>query len=262
MPENATSSVYWTKDGVFLDVKQGGNKTKVSVYNSFYPYEGGSPVLSGTIKEDFKIGEDRKNYIVSKSGIYHLGYVLSAHLGKLQVIPVLVTDSNESGVYDSITPDLSTSWIDFTKNPSKKTIYDFDFTDEDQITLGGGNELLLYDSDDDGINDYSAGTVGARVVDIHGIFSAKAEIDDKILAVNGTLLPAMDDEGRFFGIMADFYGHGTSSSSIIASKGVMEYNIYNDTKKFTIKGIAPGVSILPVKALWFGDAVYAWLCLG
>ena len=42
----------------------------------------------------------------------------------------------------------------------------------------------------------------------------------------------------------------------------MEYNIYNDTKKFTIKGIAPGVSILPVKALWFGDAVYAWLWLG
>ena len=47
---------------------------------------------------------------------------------------------------------------------------------------------MLYDSDDDGINDYSAGTVGARVVDIYGIFSDKAEIDDKVGAINGTLL--------------------------------------------------------------------------
>ncbi len=263
-PENATSTVYWTKDGVFLDVVQGGNETKISVYNSFYPFQGATPVLSGTIKEDFKIGEDRKDYITSKSGIYHLGYVLSAHIGKLQVIPVLVTDSNESGVYDTITPDLTTSWMDVTKPncincPSPN--YDFDFTDETPITIGSGNELLLYDSDDDGVNDYSAGAVGARIVDINGIFSAKAEIDDKILEVNGTLLPAIDDEGRFFGMMADFYGHGTARSSTIASKGIMEYDIYNDTKKFTIKGIAPGVEILPVKALWLGDSVYAWLWL-
>ena len=263
LPENATSTVYWTKDGVFLDVLQGGNKTKISVYNSFYPFQGTAPVLSGTINGDYKIGKDRKDYITSKSGIYHLGFALSAHIGKLQVIPVLVTDSNEPGVYDTITPDLSTSWIDFTA-PNIINVqpdFDFDFTDESPITIGSGNELLLYDSDDDGVNDYSAGTVGARVVDINGIFSAKAEIDDKILAVNGTLLPAIDNEGMFFGIMADYYGHGTASSSTIASKGIMEYDIYNDTKKFTIKGIAPGVNILPVKALWIGDAVYAWLWL-
>ena len=263
LPENATSSVYWTNDGVFLDVEQGGNKTKISVYNSFYPYQGGVPVLSGTIEKDFKIGNDRKDYITSKSGIYHLGFALSGHIGKYQVIPFLVTDSSEPGVYDTITPDLSTSWIDFTKPNiiNVKPDFDFDFTDENSITIGSGNELLLYDSDDDGVNDYSAGTVGARVVDINGIFSAKSEIDDIILAVNGTLLPAIDDEGRFFGMMADYYGHGTLSSSTIVSKGITEYDIYNDTKKFTIKGIAPGASILPVKALWVGDAVYAWLWL-
>ena len=189
LPENATSTVYWTKDGVFLDVLQGGNKTKISVYNSFYPYQGAVPVLSGTINGDYKIGKDRKDYITSKSGIYHLGFALSAHIGKLQVIPVLVTDSKEPGVYDTITPDLSTSWLDFTA-PNIINVqpdFDFDFTDESPITIGSGNELLLYDSDDDGVNEYSAGTVGARVVDINGIFSAKAEIDDKILAVNGTL---------------------------------------------------------------------------
>ena len=69
----------------------------------------------------------------------------------------------------------------------------------------------------------------------------------------------MDEDGRFFGVMNDPFPHGTSSASVIASKGEMEYDIYNNTKKFSIKGIAPDAKILPVKALWFGDTIYAWL---
>ena len=37
--------------------------------------------------------------------------------------------------------------------------------------LGNGNEQLLYDFDDDGYNDYSAGMLGARVLDIYGAIS-------------------------------------------------------------------------------------------
>ncbi|MGI0064011.1 MAG: S8 family serine peptidase, partial [Nitrosopumilaceae archaeon] len=37
------------------------------------------------------------------------------------------------------------------------------------------------------------------------------------------------------------------------------YDIYNNTSKYKIKGVAPGAKIIPVKALWFGDTVYAWL---
>ena len=149
--------------------------------------------------------------------------------------------------------------MDFTREENSTPDYDFDFTDEMAITIGSGNEFLIYDSDDDGINDYSAGTVGARVVDIHGIFSDRAEIDDKLGAVNGTLLPAMDKSGNYFGVMNDFFGHGTASSATIVSKGKLEYDIYNDTKKSTILGIAPDVSILPVKSLWFGDVFYGWM---
>jgi len=69
----------------------------------------------------------------------------------------------------------------------------------------------------------------------------------------------MDKNGNYFGVMNDFYGHGTATSATIASKGKMEYNIYNDTKKYTILGIAPDVSILPVKSLWFGDVFYGWM---
>jgi len=257
LPENVTSNVYESKDGVFLNTMS--KNGTISIYNSLYPYYGGSHILHGKITGDMKIGTSEKNFIPSKSGIYHLGAILASHLGKLQVVVVLVTDPNEAGVYDTITPDMSTSWMDFTKEEKSRPNYDFDFTDETAINIGSGNEFLLYDSDDDGINDYSAGTVGARVVDIYGIFSDKAEIDEKLGAVNGTLLPAMDENGNYFGIMNDFFGHGTATSATIASKGKMEYDIYDDTKKYTILGIAPDVSILPVKSLWFGDVFYGWM---
>ena len=257
LPTNATSNIYQSRDGVFLNT-QSVNST-ISVYNSLYPYYGVNHVLNAKVGADMKIGSSEKDFIPSKSGIYHLGVILAAHIGKLQAVIVLVTDPNEAGVYDTITPDMSTSWMDFTREENSTPDYDFDFTDETSITIGNGKEFLLYDSDDDGINDYSAGTVGAQVVDIHGIFSDSAEFDDKLGAINGTLLSAMDKNGNYFGVMNDFFGHGTASSATIVSKGKLEYDIYNDTKKSTILGIAPDVSILPVKSLWFGDVFYGWM---
>ena len=59
-------------------------------------------------------------------------------------------------------------------------------------------------------------------------------------AINGTLLPPIDPKGTFFGVMTDFEGHGTSSAASIASQGIQEYDIYNNTKKYGIKGVAPG----------------------
>ena len=254
---DTTSHVYESKDGIFL--KATAHNATLSIYNSLYPYMGQSHVLNAKVTGDLKIGENDKNFIPSKSGVYHLGAILAAHIGKLQVLLVLVTDPNEAGVYDTITPDMSTSWMDFTRAENSRPNYDFDFTDETQITIGSGNEFLLYDSDEDGVNDYSAGTVGARIVDIYGIFSDKAKIDDKLNAINGTLLPAMDKNGNYFGVMNDFFGHGTASSAIIASKGKVEYDIYNNTKKYNILGVAPDVSILPIKSLWFGDVFYGWM---
>ena len=45
----------------------------------------------------------------------------------------------------------------------------------------------------------------------------------------------------------------------ITFSGIQEYDIYNNTNKYLIKGVAPDAKIVPVKALWFGDSVYAWL---
>jgi len=259
---NTTSSVYVKSgnDGVFLNLKQTGNGTSLLVYNSLYPMIGSSPLLNGTINDDMKIGKNMHDYILSQSGIYRLGVMYQAALSQLQVVPVLVVDSEESGIYDTIIADMSTSWKDYAKNDKDmKPDYDFDFTDETPRKIGDGNEFLVYDYDDDGKFDYSAGTIGAQVLDIYGVINNEAEIHDIVGAINGTLLPPMDDNGEFFGVMTDPYGHGTSSAGTIVSQGTQEYDIYNNTKKFTIKGIAPDSKIIPVKALWFGDIAYAWL---
>jgi len=266
IPEGITSLVYKTKEGVFLDMSRGGKGIQIPVYNSFFP-QIGTPTFNGTLDTDFKIGQDSRNYIKSKSGVYHLGVIyqggLEAPFARIQVVPVLVVDSNVAGIYDTIIPDMSTSWEDYTRfdlESGQKPKYDFDFTDEKPIILGSGKESLVYDSNGDGKADYSAGTIGAQVLDVYGVIQNKtSSVDPDIHAINGTLLPALDPKGNFFGVMTDFVGHGTSSASSITSKGEQTYDIYNDTGKFTIKGVAPGSKIVPIKALWFGDTVYAWL---
>ena len=258
---NTTSSVYVKpkNGGVFLNLAQGGNGTSLLVYNSLYPMIGSSPLLNGTINDDMKIGKNMHDYIATQSGIYRLGVMYQAALSNLQVVPVLVTDTEEAGVYDTITADMSTSWKDFIHDNGEESDFDFDFTDEIPRKIGDGNEFLTYDFDDNGESDYSAGTLGAQVLDIYGVITDEAEIHDTIGAVNGTLLPPIDDDGEFFGVMTDPYGHGTASAATIVSKGVETYDIYNNTSTFTIKGIAPDSKIIPVKALWFGDIVYSWL---
>ncbi len=258
---NTTSNVYVKprQDGVFLNIKQNGEGTSLLVYNSMFPMYGQSPLLNGTLNHDMKIGKNKHDYIESKSGIYHLGIMFQGTPQSPQIVPVLVTDSKISGVYDTIIADMSTSWEDFINKSNGVTDdYDFDFTDELSRVIGDGNEFLMYDFDDDGKFDYSAGTLGAQVLDIHGVINNKSEIDETFGALNGTLLPPMDDKGQFFGVMTDVQGHGTASAATIVSKGIQEYDIYNDTKKYNIRGIAPDAKIIPVKALWFGDVLYSW----
>ena len=259
---NTTSNVYVkSRDGgVFLNIENNDLGTSLLVYNSFFPHFGSSPLLNGTLNNDMKIGSDKHDFIESKSGVYHLGVMYQGLPQNPQVVPVLVVDSKVSGLYDTAIFDMSTSWKDFTKNSENQTVeYDFDFTDETPRVLGDGNEFLVYDFNDDGKLDYSVGTLGAQVLDLYGIIEKKSNIDDTFGAINGTLLPPFDSNGQFFGVMTDIQGHGTSSAATIVSKGLEKYDIYNDTKKFHIKGIAPDAKIVPVKALWFGDILYAWL---
>ena len=248
--------------GVFLNIEKNGDGTSLLVYNSMFPMFGSSPLLNGTLTNDMKIGNNNHDYIESKSGIYHLGIMYQGSPSQPQVVPVLVIDSKQSGYYDTIIPDMSTSWQDFTKTSSNGKPdfdFDFDFTDDVHHVIGDGNEFLIYDFDNDGEFDYSAGTIGAQILDIYGVIENESTIDENFGAINGTLLPPINRNGEFFGVMTDVQGHGTASASTIVSKGIQKYDFYNDTKEFTIRGIAPDAKIIPVKALWFGDILYAWL---
>lgn len=262
IPKNATSSVYVNSEGVFLDLSREGRGTTIPVYNSQYP-KGGAPVVNGTVSNDYKIGTDARHFIVSKSGIYHFGMIYESvseeQFSILQLVPVLVVDSKVAGIYDTIIPDMSDSYKDFLKitNPLISQ-YGFDFTKQTPITLGNGKEFLVYDNRG-GKPIYSAGTVGARVLDVYGVFAKSAKIDKQNGAINGTLLPPLDPHGNFFGIMYDYGGHGTATAASITSQGKEQYDVYGNSTKYVIRGIAPGATIVPIKALWIGDAIYGWL---
>ncbi len=264
IPKNITSNVYVNSKGVFLNLNKNGNGTNIQVFNSLYPKGGSGPVILGTVSDNYKIGKNNRNFIISKSGIYHFGViyesVMRGQSPRLQLVPVLVVDSKIAGLYDTIIPDMSDSWKDFTRfDTSILPSYDYDFTDETPTTLGDGKEFLVYDSNKDGKLDYSAGTAGARVLDVYGIEGNSSMVDKKIGATNGTLLSPLDPKGNYLGIMYDFEGHGTSTAASITSKGTEKYDIYANTTKYSLRGVAPGAKILPIKALWFGDAVYGWL---
>ena len=69
IPSHMTLSAYVTRDGVFLDISQGGKGSDIPIYNSFFPQLGTSPIFNGTLSNDMKIGEDNRNYIKSEWNI-------------------------------------------------------------------------------------------------------------------------------------------------------------------------------------------------
>lgn len=272
LPENMTSYTYVNGTGVYLKTTEG----KIPVYNMLYPVFG-APMLSATANVDWKIGKSPTDYIRSMSGVYHFGvaYEATEKLGTISfaLIPVLVVDSKEPGVYDTIIADMSYGWFTFTLGiagafpqtsyllPTQLT---FDFTDEKPFKLGDGNEFLTYDYNGDGVPDYSAGTAGARVLDIWRVTDNRTQVvvADKsgvTGAVSAKLLEPMDPNGNYFGLMFDFAGHGTSTAATAASRGHTQYDIYHNSTRYALPGAAPGAKIIPVKSLWMGDALYGWL---
>ena len=261
--DDYTSDVYVNSNGVFLRAIR-DNNTKFQIYNPLYPLL--SPlVFNATANGDWKIGNSDEDYIRSASGIYRMGFIIEVqfHLGKfgLIIVPVLVVDSNEPNVYDTIIADMSDAWTDFAifELGRRDLEFDFDFTDEVPRVIGDGNEVLTYDADNDNSADITAGVLGARVVDLWGAINNKGVFDSRTGLTNATLLEPMDANGTYFGIMYDYFGHGTATASTITSKGINSYDIYNNATKYKINGIAPNAKIIAVKALWFGDTPYSWL---
>jgi len=276
LPENMTSYVYVNNTGtVFLRTSHG----EIPVYNTIYPFFG-TPILNATARVDWIIGHSSSDYIRSASGVYRFGviYQLQQQFGTITfaLVPVLVVDSKEPGVYDTVIPDMYSAWYFYVTNELARLVSTgdeiehlipepaFDFTDDVPIMLGEGNEFLTYDYNKDGFPDYTAGTVGARVVDLWQVTSNKTKpILGEATGYGGVvvadLLEPLDPAGDYFGVMYDLQGHGSSTAATVASAGVQQYDIYANGTKYSLAGIAPGAKIIPVKALWAGDSLYGWL---
>ncbi len=276
LPENITSWVYVNETGtVFLHTSHGD----IPTYNSLYPLFG-TPVVNATARVDWIIGHSPSDYIRSTSGIYHFGviYQTQQQFGTITfgLVPVLMVDSEEPGVYDTIIPDMYSGWYFYTQNELARLVQrssdiehlfvqpSFDFTDDVPIKLGDGNEFLTYDYNGDGFPDFTAGTAGARVVDLWQAASNKTKpelVEDTGYGgvVVADLLEPLDPAGNYFGVMYDVAGHGTSTAATVASVGEQQYDIYDNGTRYGLAGIAPGAKIMPVKALWAGDSLYGWL---
>lgn len=275
-PENYTSLVYFNETGtVFLNTSFGN----IPTHNSLYPIFG-RPVVNATASVDWIIGHSPSNYIRSKSGVYHSGiiYQTQQQFGTITfgLVPALVVDSEEPGVYDTIIPDMYSGWYFYAQNELARLVVRqsdighlfsppaFDFTDDVPIKLGDGNEFLTFDYDDDGFPDFTAGTAGARLVDLWQVATNKTkpavgEETDYGGVVMADLLEPLDPEDNYVGVMYDLTGHGTGTATTVASKGEQQYDIYANGTKYALADIAPGAKIMPVKALWAGDALYGWL---
>ncbi|MFQ6076484.1 MAG: S8 family serine peptidase, partial [Candidatus Bathyarchaeia archaeon] len=253
MPPNVTSNVYVTPSGVYLNLSRNDLGTSVS-------YWFGYGVEQVVLKKDFKIGNDSSHFIASKAGLYSFGLInQSTYYGVDHPFPALVVASMTADIYDTVYVDLSTAYANWTGSFKP----DYSFYDEEPHRLGDGTEYLAADYTGDGVPDISAGLLGARVLDIWGVFTGrKFKVDPQFFiwgVREGVPLPGLDPNGTFFGVMFDFYSHGTLCASSIAGRGKTGYDVYDNGTLHGLAGVAPGASIIPAKALWFGDVLYAWM---
>ena len=250
----STPEILISSDGVFLNLRRGGLGSDVKYWN-------GTAVSMAHLTRNYKIGVDPRHFIRSRSGIYHFGLLMEqdsfggpGHEGIFY--PVLVVDSKDAGIYDTIYVDLSSAYALWTN----KRNADYSFYDEVAHHVGDGSEFLTSDFTGDGLPDISAGMLGAQVLDVRGVFAKQTSEYDAILGFpSGNLLPGLDPGGNFLGVMFDFEPHGTLCAANVASRGIVSYDVYRNGTLHRLPGIAPNSSILATKALWLGDVLYAWM---
>jgi subtilisin family serine protease len=246
----------------------------VSVWNpvSYYSTNPGQPqIRKMTLHYNYAAPT-----VMSKSGNYHVGLLTeevgccsseASSPGTVDItFPIVVVDANRAGVYDTVVFDMSTAYYNFLLNyrdslntssaqsmnlnltwPSPQPIWDdHGFADEQPHTASPGHDLIFFDPNNTGTPAFSAGLLSYGI-DLDGI---TGNYD--------SLLPPIDPKGNFVNVFFDFEGHGTSTASNAASRGVLKRDIYENGTLLTLPGIAPAAKIMGVKALWIGDVTFAW----
>lgn len=189
-----------------------------------------TPVLS-TANKNFTVLEPAPvnitathNYVInpswSKSGIVKFGMTDLYMLGDIINIGILMVDPVTPGQYTRV-------YVDFNNNGN--------FTDDPYYDYNGDRVTIYNDYP------YTIGTLGGFFFDFWHYFSYP-----------GQVMPGWDLKGGYLSIFYDFYGHGTSVSGVLASRGKVPYYIPGYGYK-TLPGIAPNATIIGIKGLWTGD---------
>ncbi len=170
-------------------------------------------------------------------------------LGILQyTLPVIVTDSNNDGLYDTVYADTSTIYYLFLlalnqtgvvqTNPDPAW-FDLSFADEKPVMYG--DEVVARDFNGDGENDFSGGALAGYLYDWIGVFTGlpiQSPGWNAALDMAGLILPGMDVQGgNYVTFVYDFLGHGTSVASVIAGRGKTVIDL--GYGQFKLTGIAP-----------------------
>ncbi len=253
MSPNMTSNVYVTSSGVYLNLSRNGLGINVSYWHGY-------GVGRQLLHQDYKIGNSPTSFIPSKTGVYHFGLIRNpSYFGVDHPYAALVVAYKSGDRYDTVYVDLSTTYAEWkgTAEP------DYNFYDEQPHRVGDGTEYLTADYSGDGIPDISAGLLGAQVLDIWGVITRKRfKVDPQLFLLGvreGVPLPGLSPNGDFFGVMYDFFSHGTLVASSIAGRGEVGYDVYKNGTPLRLPGVASGASIIAAKALWFGDVLYTWM---
>ncbi len=230
---------------------------------------------SGTASQtvvSVKIGYDYgAPTVISKSGNYHFGILQEAVQDVVSSItvtidfPVVVVDSVTPNVYDTVVVDMSTAYYNFLRAyqqrlnraetdsmdlglhwPAPNASWnDHSFADEKPHKVGG-NDLIAFDANGDGVPDFSAGLL-AFGIDLSGRTGRYF-----------SLLPPIDKSGNFINVFFDYESHGSNTAANAASRGVLRRDIYHNGTLLTLPGIAPEAKVMGVKALWLGESTLGW----
>jgi len=175
--------------------------------------------------------------INSLSGNYHFGIMFQYLFGLADLFPVLAVDSTKPGFYDTVYVDLSFDWWwwNFT------SFLDASFADETALTPTGWT-VAARDFTGDGIYDISAGTLG-YFLDVWGVSPDPAD--------RGLVLKPVDPNGNYAIFVNDWWGHGTQCANSAGGR--------DKEHPLAGSGVAPGVKIMGIVALWIGDIIEAEL---
>ena len=223
--------------------------------------------------------------VESKSGYYKFGfmvafsfpgnYLLGGSLpGIGYLVPAVMVDTEEPGVYDTVFLDLSSTWFTIggilyafgaLAEPPQIDMLDFSFRDEKPLKLGEG--MAGIDLNGDNVYDFSLGVISGYVYDAFGVinktgFIGEGSWETAWEPLASGVYPGLDPQGRYFSLFYDPLGHGTSVASIIAGKPTKYYIPSTDgLAMIESRGIAPNAKIAAANALFAGNVVAAlyWL---